>query len=76
VFLSKSYGIFGNDGLTRRCVRRNKNRITHLQVIDGFFLECIEFEGVLQRNSVGGTSARKAEMTASVPGEPFQGLVP
>jgi len=57
MLFSQSYGVFSNNGLAGRRVRSDKNGITHFQVIDGLFLECIKLKGVLNvRQRCNGTT--------------------
>lgn len=41
--------VFGNDRFTRRRVRRDKDRVADLHVVDRFFLERVELERILKR---------------------------
>lgn len=47
VLCSESNRILGDDRLTCRSVRRDKDRFSDFDVINRFFLERIELEGVL-----------------------------
>lgn len=40
--------VFCDDRLARRRVRRDKDGVAHLEMVDGLFLECVELEGVLR----------------------------
>lgn len=51
VFCREGNRIFGDHRLTRRSVGRHKHAVSHFQTIDSFFLEVVEFEGVLSYQS-------------------------
>lgn len=47
MFLGQGYGVFGYDGFSGGGVCGDEDRVSRFEVVDGAFLEDIQFEGEL-----------------------------